>query len=244
MNDDLVVVEPFISRHDQWFDQSLYAKGDALKKLVNSVSGYLQHHSDERGRQRAWKAKDQRTFRACIEAVTVNLAYLIVRPSETGRLALPRATGTKRDRYDNPHLGPVDGFDDDQAECKGHDGAEVSRRLLAAERNALEAFELADRLLDAGAGAIERLRKESRPVLLIGLVRNHRGDATLARRRTVALSGVSLVAHRGTRRDVRSKIKQGLELRAVARLTAREVEGQRQAIEVDLEVDLGREAAA
>jgi hypothetical protein len=32
------------------------------------------------------------------------LAYLIVRPSETGRLALPRATGTKRDRYDNPHL--------------------------------------------------------------------------------------------------------------------------------------------
>jgi hypothetical protein len=138
----------------------------------------------------------------------------------------------------------VDGFDDDESEGERNKGAEVSRGLLAAERNALEAFELADRLLDARARPIERLRKESRPVLLIGLVRNHRGDATLARRRTVALSGVSLVAHRGTGRDVRSKIKQGLELRAVARLTAREVEGQRQAIEVDLEVNFGREAAA
>jgi hypothetical protein len=104
INDNPVGIEPFVSRNDQWFDQSLYAKGDALKKLIRSVAGYMQHHPDERGRQRARKLNDRRTFEACIEAVTVNLAYLTVRPSETGRLALPRGTGTKRDRYDNPLL--------------------------------------------------------------------------------------------------------------------------------------------
>src|SRR5215212_9782672 len=57
-------------------------------------------------------------------------------------------------------LGPVDGFDDDEAQSECDEGSEVPVRFLAAERNALEALELADELLDAGAGAIERLREE------------------------------------------------------------------------------------
>src|SRR4051794_19005784 len=62
-------------------------------------------------------------------------------------------------------LGGVDGFDEDEAESKGNDGAVVLGRLLAAQRHTLEALELADELFDAGAGAIERLREEGRPVL-------------------------------------------------------------------------------
>ncbi len=62
-------------------------------------------------------------------------------------------------------LGRVDGFDDDEAQSKCDEGSEVLVRFLAAERNALEALELADEVFDAGAGAIERLREESRPVL-------------------------------------------------------------------------------
>ena len=62
-------------------------------------------------------------------------------------------------------LGRVDGFDDDEAQSECDEGSEVLVGFLATERNALEALELADELLDAGAGAIERLREESRPGL-------------------------------------------------------------------------------
>src|SRR4051812_43844596 len=61
-------------------------------------------------------------------------------------------------------LGGVDGFDEDEAESKDHDGAVVLGRLLAAQRHPLEALELAPKLLDAGAGAIERSGEEPWPV--------------------------------------------------------------------------------
>ena len=75
------------------------------------------------------------------------------------------------DEFHNRHdcllgmLGGVDGFDEDEAESKGHNGAVVLGCLLAAERNSLEALELTDKLLDAGARPIERFRKECRLVL-------------------------------------------------------------------------------
>ena len=59
----------------------------------------------------------------------------------------------------------MDGFDDDEAKSEGDERPVVLDRFLAAERHALEALELADELFDAGAGAIERLGEESRPVL-------------------------------------------------------------------------------
>src|SRR5215216_3921059 len=62
-------------------------------------------------------------------------------------------------------LGRVDGFDDDEAESECDEGSEVLVRFLATERKALEALELADKVFEAGAGAIERLREEGRPVL-------------------------------------------------------------------------------
>src|SRR3954465_1882866 len=62
-------------------------------------------------------------------------------------------------------LGRVDGFDDDEAQSECDEGCKVLVRFLATERNALEALELADQLLDTGAGSIECLREERWPVL-------------------------------------------------------------------------------
>ena len=62
-----------------------------------------------------------------------------------------------------PDLGGVDGFGEDEAESKGNDGAVGLGRLLAAQRHALEALQLADKLLNAGAGAIEHSGEEPWP---------------------------------------------------------------------------------
>ena len=64
------------------------------------------------------------------------------------------------------------------------------------------------------------------------------------RGRAIARAVVSFVAHRSPRRDVGAKVQQNFELRAVAGLTLCEVEGERPSIQITLEVDLGREAAA
>src|SRR5215210_5120581 len=104
-------------------------------------------------------------------------------------------------------LGRVDGFDDDEAQSECDEGSEVLVRFLATERNALEALELADELFDAGAGAIERLWKESWPVSGRGFERDHRADAPFARCHAVAPAVVSFVTHRSPRRDVGSEIE-------------------------------------
>jgi len=58
-------------------------------------------------------------------------------------------------------LGRVDGFDQDETECKGHERAVILRGFLAAKRDALKRFELADCLLDTGAALVENFWKES-----------------------------------------------------------------------------------
>ena len=60
----------------------------------------------------------------------------------------------------------------------------------------------------------------------------------------MARAVVSFVPHRSAGCDLRPEVEQDLELRAVARLTLREVEGKRPSIEINLEVDLGRKAPA
>jgi hypothetical protein len=57
-------------------------------------------------------------------------------------------------------LGRVDGFDQDEAESKSHEGTVVARGLLASERDALEALEFADRLFDACPCLVECFREE------------------------------------------------------------------------------------
>jgi hypothetical protein len=141
-------------------------------------------------------------------------------------------------------LGGVDGFDEDESKGESDKGPEVPGGLLAAQRDALEALHFPDQLLDAGARPVERLRKESRPVRLVGLKGDHRRDAAFARGRAVGSRGIALVADRRPGREVRPKIEEHLELHAVAGLALGQMEGERLAVEIGLEVDLGREASA
>ena len=140
-------------------------------------------------------------------------------------------------------LGHVDGFDEDEGECESNDGSVVLCCLLATERHALETLELAHSLLDAGASPVERLGEEPRPVPGRRLERDHRTDMPLARGRPVPFGVIAFVAHCSARRDIGPDVEQNLELASVAGLALREVKGKRMAVEVHLEVDLGREAA-
>ena len=138
----------------------------------------------------------------------------------------------------------MDGFDEDEAESKGDKGAIVLGCLLAAERKALEALELAHGLLDARTPPVEGSRKELRPVPGIALEGNDRAKAARARGLTMRLGVVALIAHSRTRSDVGPEIEQDLELRAVACLAFWQMESEGQALVIELEVDLGREAAS
>jgi hypothetical protein len=127
---------------------------------------------------------------------------------------------------------------------EGDEGGVVLGRFLATECDALEALELADGLLDPRSAPVEGLREEAGPVGGVSAVGNRRADAALARRLPVGLRVAALVGHHRARHDVWSDAEQGLELAAVAGLAAREVEVERMAVEIGLEVDLRREPAA
>ena len=139
-------------------------------------------------------------------------------------------------------LGRVDGFGEDEHKAESDEGSVVPGGFLATQSNALEALELSDALLDAGASAVERFREESGPVLGVRLRWNDGADAAGSGGLAVGLAVVALVADNGARRDVRPEVEQDREVPAVARLPGGQ--GDRQAAEVGLEVDLGREAAA
>jgi len=151
---------------------------------------------------------------------------------------------TERSRTKAAALGPVDEFGEDEHKAESDEGSVVPGGFLATQSNALEALELSDALLDAGASAVERFREESGPVLGVRLRWNDGADAAGSGGLAVGLAVVALVADGGARRDVRPEVEQDREVPAVARLPGGQVEGDRQAAEVGLEVDLGREAAA
>jgi len=80
---------------------------------------------------------------------------------------------------------------------------------------------------------------------LLGIfpARDHRCNAAHERRRSIGLAVIPLVRDRDARADIRPDVKRCLELCAVAGLTAGQVEVERVAVEIGLEVDFGREAA-
>jgi len=65
------------------------------------------------------------------------------------------------------------------------------------------------------------------------------GKALLAN----AMAVIALVRHRNARADVRADVERYLELRAVVDLATSQMEVERVAVEIGLEVDFGREAA-
>ena len=77
-------------------------------------------------------------------------------------------------------LGRVAGFDQDEAENKRDERAVILRRLLASKGDTLEAFELANRLFDAGPRLVECFRKEVGHVFGVGSIRYCRVYSALA----------------------------------------------------------------
>jgi hypothetical protein len=146
-------------------------------------------------------------------------------------------------RCSSADLGGVDGFDQDGCSGEGDDGCEVSLGLFATQGDTLEALELADGLLDAGAPAIEGFREEAWLVLLVGLVRNDRDDAARACRLPIGPAGIPLVRDRSARIDIGAEPEQDWEMRRIALFASGQVEGDGMAVEIGLQMDLGGEAA-
>jgi len=137
----------------------------------------------------------------------------------------------------------VDGFDQDQPASKSDEGTIAVGGLLAAEGDALEALQFADGLLDAGAGSVEYFWEEGRSGLGIGTVRDDGDDTPPPAGRAIGRRIVAFVGQGRARGDVRADVERDFELGAIARLATGQMEGDRQAVEIRLEVDLGREPA-
>jgi hypothetical protein len=75
-------------------------------------------------------------------------------------------------------------------------------------------------------------------------VGNNGTDAACPRCIAIALRIIALIGQGGARRDVWADVEEDLKVAAVAGLLAREVGGERLALEVGLEVDLGAETTA
>ena len=133
----------------------------------------------------------------------------------------------------------MDGFRPHKGAGEGDRGGEVLRGFLTAQRNPLEALELADGLLDAGTAFVESTREERRLGGSISAVWDDGADAAPARCFAVSLAVVALVADHRPGCEVRAEVEQGLEIAAVAGLSAGQVEGQRQTVEIALQVNFG-----
>ena len=134
-------------------------------------------------------------------------------------------------------LGRVDGFDQDEAEGERDEGTVIARSLLATKCDALEALEFADGLLDARPRFVEDFREESGSVGCSRAMRNDRTNAALAGAVAIGFGVVTFVGDGGARQNIGSDVEQEFEVAAVAGFAPSQMEGERQAVEVD--VDFG-----
>ena len=116
--------------------------------------------------------------------------------------------------------------------------------FLASHGDAFEPLQLADCLFDACAKFVEAPWKKASSLLGVFATRDDRRYAARECRRPVGLAVISLVRYRDARADVGADVERRLELCAVAGLAPGQVEVERVALEVGLEVDFGRETAA
>ena len=140
-------------------------------------------------------------------------------------------------------LGPVDGFDQDEGSGKCDERAEVCGGLFAAQGDAFEAFELADGLLDAGPSPVEGPCEPLWAVFGVLPVGNDGQGALSPSALAIFGAVIGLVGDDDAGPDIGAEVQQGLEMRAVRRLAAGQVEGDRQAVEIRLQVDFGAETA-
>ena len=81
-------------------------------------------------------------------------------------------------------------------------------------------------------------------MLFVGLVRDDGNGAAIPRRQSVGLAGVTLIADGDARIDLRPETEQDREVGRVCLLTTGQIEGDGMTVEIRLQMDFGREAAA
>jgi hypothetical protein len=92
----------------RWLDQWLVPRsGTPLQVLADAVKEDVARYETEQGtRTRKRKAIDQEHHDAAIALTVANLAYMVLNPSETGRLALNiRRLRFEKTRYENAAIG-------------------------------------------------------------------------------------------------------------------------------------------
>jgi hypothetical protein len=93
-------------RH-RWLDEWQGAATPRLRRLVDeAVSLIAQYERETEARQRQRRPVDQTRHLMAIEVTVCNLAYAVLMPPETGRIALLTGNGTRGfTRYENPAFG-------------------------------------------------------------------------------------------------------------------------------------------
>src|SRR4051794_25794795 len=97
-NDDNAI-SPIKRENERWIDHWQIAEGSKLRTLIASTKMHLSIVEPKRERRRS---KREASHDRAIEGVVTNLAYLVIRPTESGRLVVPMDTGNKRTRYQHP----------------------------------------------------------------------------------------------------------------------------------------------
>jgi hypothetical protein len=88
-------------RH-RWTDEWLIAKGQPLLTLVDEVLALI---ASREQRRRARRATDAVNHRALVNVIVSNLAYAVLMPPPTGKLAISTRNTTALTRYENRALG-------------------------------------------------------------------------------------------------------------------------------------------
>lgn len=102
--------EYFEPEKHRWFDQWLRAKSEGgLRRIVENTIRFLEHHeSHTKARARARRPDDEATHRLRVEAIVCNLAYAVLEPPPTGKIATKLGNGRKgRTRYESDVLGKM-----------------------------------------------------------------------------------------------------------------------------------------
>ncbi len=102
----------------------------------------------------------------------------------------------------------MEGFAVDASRRDFDEGSEISRGLFAPERDALEALELSDGLLNAGSGLVKELWKEGRAVFDVLSEGNGGNRALVSACLPVGGAVLSLVGESGPEFSLRPQIEQ------------------------------------
>jgi hypothetical protein len=76
--------------------------GRPLKELIKRTLGAPSFHEQQTSpRERKRRREDRQRFRECVEALVCNLAYAVLKPPSSGRIACARDNRKGFTRYDN-----------------------------------------------------------------------------------------------------------------------------------------------